>query len=136
MTKTYCALCAKPIDNCSCTRPIPTSVNDARMGIKKYFLGLNLRAIHQPLDNKHSRDYGLAQTCWICGDKFYRYDERLKKTKDHFIPRSDGGRGWNNIKPAHWACNNFRGNKPVDESIISACQEIIKQLKNKNGYQL
>lgn len=45
--------------------------------------------------------------CIWCGSKFSR---KVKKTREHVVPRSRGGRGSKNIRAACIRCNNSRGN--------------------------
>lgn len=52
-----------------------------------------------------------GRVCHLCG-RDIRPDEPV--SRDHFIPRSDGGKAnVGNIRPSHPRCNSRRGNLPV-----------------------
>lgn len=48
--------------------------------------------------------------CWYCGMRVKRADV----TKDHVVPRVDGGRKRDNIVPCCRACNQAKGRMPLE----------------------
>jgi hypothetical protein len=46
-------------------------------------------------------------------------------TKEHLVPRSKGGRGYGNLAPSHFSCNQVRENLPL----IAAIRKIEQRRK-------
>lgn len=65
------------------------------------------------------REYG--DVCHICQepiDMNLPRTNRLGLTVDHVIPLSKGGTDtMDNLRPAHWICNNRKSNKPLEEVV-------------------
>lgn len=65
------------------------------------------------------REYG--DTCHICQEQIdmnLPRTNRLGLTVDHVIPLSKGGTDtMDNLRPAHWICNNRKSNKPLEEVV-------------------
>lgn len=65
----------------------------------------------------------LADHCHLCGYLLDRRPARtqhpmLKPTADHVKPRAHFGENTRaNLLPAHWFCNNRRGDMPVTEDV-------------------
>lgn len=79
--------------------------------------------VHIGLHKLYERDGGI---CHICGGMTdwddYRYDERGNfitgrnyPTRDHVVPLAKGGQHtWDNVKLAHFHCNNAKGDKLLE----------------------
>ena len=61
--------------------------------------------------------------CHLCGETILvnrpkgmssKVWRQLKPSRDHLVPKSNGGLGLiNNVKPSHAGCNSRRGNEPI-----------------------
>lgn len=53
--------------------------------------------------------------CVLCGELF---DNMESITKEHLIPKSKGGFGFDNFAPSHFNCNQLRGELSLTEIMI------------------
>lgn len=66
-----------------------------------------------------------GRVCWLCGDVVL-YDTQL--TIDHVVPLAEGGRsGLDNLRPAHFSCNQLRANPKWD----GAPDNVNRQWRNE-----
>lgn len=71
------------------------------------------------LEKMFSRQKG---QCHLCGEQMSLSKDltnMLRATADHVIPKSMGGWVKGNIKAAHAQCNYDRGNKPINEFVMT-----------------
>lgn len=76
-------------------------------------------------------EHEIHTSCCYCGRHF---DERLEKTKDHFIPISRGGKDGVNIMYACWPCNKWKADLMPNTWLL----EVERSLKRKRlirGYE-
>jgi 5-methylcytosine-specific restriction endonuclease McrA len=61
-------------------------------------------------------DYGYRFDCGLCNRPI---EDREELSVDHIHPKSLGGENRRyNFQPAHIKCNNRRGNKPIEKTVI------------------
>lgn len=76
-------------------------------------------------------DFRVSQFCCYCGRGIHI---PLKKTVEHLVPLSKGGNDSpHNKKSCCHKCNNWRGNKPL-ENFKNEVKELITYNKLKVGY--
>lgn len=71
--------------------------------------------------------------CWLCGYETTKERGPLMITRDHFVPKSKGGRGIGNYRTAHSMCNQMRGNKDVDEVLRERCRERVSRMLERDA---
>lgn len=72
----------------------------------------------------YDRDNGM---CYLCGMEIKFFSQA---TVDHVIPKSKGGTNdKSNLKITHSSCNNFKGNKTLDEIDLEKLKKYAKQFK-------
>lgn len=54
----------------------------------------------------------MENRCSYCGRE---YSDRIKKTKDHLVPKSKGGNGRENIIHCCGDCNNIKADRTPEE---------------------
>jgi len=68
--------------------------------------------------------------CGLCCDfRSTGFNRRIAVTRDHLIPVSKGGRGGENLRPAHSYCNAKRGVDDITTELSAKCRQwIIKNV--------
>ena len=71
--------------------------------------------------------------CYLCEEKIDRADCEV----DHVLPRAHGGKDdWDNLRPAHWYCNQAKADMMPDnphlKSVIAAIPDKIKNAIRQN----
>lgn len=64
--------------------------------------------------------------CWICGLRIVSNGpDELRRSKDHIVPKCQGGGITGNIKYAHRWCNSKRGHAEVTDGMCSEFRESL-----------
>ena len=75
--------------------------------------------------------------CFHCGEPMARHPYRKKSapngwTREHVIPRGNGGKDDNNVVLAHNKCNGARGIKPLSDSDLIRAYAIMADARTKH----
>lgn len=66
--------------------------------------------------------------CFLCGTKV----ENKDLTREHVQPKSKGGKGADNIQPAHYDCNQEKGSM----TLIEYCEKINRDKLEARDWQI